>query len=168
VSEYYLIRVDNVIPTQCQAQAYGPYRAAINLYTNAFDADSGIEYVEYWDGDPTEPTSILLGRSYNPSNSYNFIWATDPNGADDGTHHIYARAYDRAGNHMDSTQIVFKVDNSGSVDTTDLLLSILLGVAIFGITAYGLNNTYFKKKRQPSPIPKPKQAPSEKKISNIS
>ena len=64
--------------------------------------------MEYWDGDPTNPNSTLLGTSYEASSSYSFVWATDPGGTNDGLHYICARAYDKAGNYLDSA--LFKIN----------------------------------------------------------
>ncbi|NVM54458.1 MAG: hypothetical protein HWN66_12210, partial [Candidatus Helarchaeota archaeon] len=162
ISDTYSINIDNILPTTCQARAYEPYRDAINLYVNAFDADSGIEYVEYWDGDPDNPGSTLLGISYEPSSSFNFVWATAPNGADDGTHYIYARAYDKAGNYLDSSAIDIKVDNlSVPISTTEILLWSILILGIVGISAYILNNTIFKRRTRPE-APPPKKIPPPK------
>ena len=114
-SDPYIVYIDNVLPRNCDLRAYEPYREAIRLYANAFDADSGIFNVEYWDGVPEASNSTLLGISYDASSSFQYIWATDSAGTDDGIHHIYARAYDRAGNSLDSLQVEIKVVN---VDNT--------------------------------------------------
>jgi hypothetical protein len=104
------VQIDNILPTNCQISSYGPYEGPITLYTNTYDADSGIAYVEYWDGDPTNSSSRLLGISSDASTSYRYIWATDLNGTDDGLHSIFARSYDRAGNYLDSIGIQMEVD----------------------------------------------------------
>jgi hypothetical protein len=110
VSSVMPVTIDNRIPETCFLSAYEPYEGPIALYTIAFDSDSGIAYVEYWDGDPTNQSSVFLGRSSDSSSSYRYIWATDPNGTDDGLHYIYARAYDKAGNILDSNGIEIEVD----------------------------------------------------------
>jgi hypothetical protein len=104
------IYIDNILPAMCQISSYDLFEGPITLYTTTFDADSGIAYVEYWDGDPTNISSRLIGKSTDASTSYRFIWATDPNGSDDGFHYIYARAYDRAGNYLDSSGLEMDVD----------------------------------------------------------
>ncbi|MHA1146364.1 MAG: hypothetical protein ACTSRW_16630 [Candidatus Helarchaeota archaeon] len=143
ISEPCEVYIDNVLPSACEIRTYGPYRNAINLYARALDSDSGIEYVEYWDGNPGEQGSIYLGRVSSAENGYRLIWATDPLGSDDGIHHIYARAYDRAGNYLDSTAVTILVDNiQGNYQETImaatpsiLLLALLIGGAI-GISIY--------------------------------
>ncbi len=162
ISPAYIIHIDNKIPEKCQAVAYTPLRGAIPLYASTYDTDSGIAYVEYWDGFPENLDSILLGVSYDPSSSYNFIWATNPSGADDGVHTIYARAYDNAGNYLDSLPLVIQVDNlSTPVATTDILLWAILGLGIVGISAYVLNNTYLRQRR----AKKTSSVPPKKKLS---
>ncbi|MHA1946037.1 MAG: hypothetical protein ACXAC6_02100 [Candidatus Hodarchaeales archaeon] len=69
-----------------------------------------LSYVEYWDGDPTNSSSTLIGLGIDASTSYRYIWATDTNGSNDGFHSIFARAYDKAGNYRDSTGIEIQVD----------------------------------------------------------
>ncbi len=124
VSSVYTVEIDNVLPTVCQARVYGPYTGAISLYANVWDADSGIDYVEYWDGDPTNPNSTLLGMSFDASSSYSFAWATDPSGLDDGLHYIYARAYDEAGNYLDSTSFEINVYSHAPSEPIDPLYLI--------------------------------------------
>jgi hypothetical protein len=134
ISDTYTIHIDNLNPTTCQARSYGPYRGAIELYANVYDADSGIGYVEYWDGDPSNPNSTLLGTSYDSSNSYLFTWATDPGGSDNGVHSIYARAYDQAGNYLDSSLLEISVESKAPINLQDLLTLIMLG-AIVGLAS---------------------------------
>jgi len=110
LSDVYQVQIDNVLPEKCQIVTYGTNEGPIALYTNTFDVDSGIAYVEYWNGDPTNQSSSLIGLSSDASTSYRFIWATDPNGTDDGSHAIYARAYDKAGNYRDSIGFSMNVD----------------------------------------------------------
>jgi hypothetical protein len=98
------------LPELCAISSYDLFEGPITLYTTTFDADSGIAYVEYWDGDPTNLSSSLLGKSSDASTSYRYIWATDPNGSNDGLHFIYARAYDKAGNYLDSVGLEMFVD----------------------------------------------------------
>ncbi len=105
------IQVDNVAPTTCKPMGYEPYSGPIRLYARAQDAGSGIEYVEYWDGVPGVINSTRIGMSNDISNAYQLVWLTDPGGADDGIHHIYARAYDRAGNYLESTALEIFVQN---------------------------------------------------------
>ncbi len=154
----YPVLIDNINPDSCQARAYGPYREDIRLYANCFDADSGIEYVEYWDGDPDTPGSTFIGVSYDSSSSFQYVWATDPNGADDGVRLICARSFDKAGNHLDSTLLEITVDNvSPPPDPNGLtngMLIALLVIGSVGIGAYLLNTTVLKKRVQPTPPPK--------------
>jgi hypothetical protein len=110
VSTSIQVKIDNRLPETCFLSAYEPYEGPIALYTTAFDSDSGIDYVEYWDGDPTNQSSVFIGLSTDASSSYRYIWATDPNGTNDGVHFIYARAYDKAGNILDSNGIEIEVD----------------------------------------------------------
>lgn len=110
ISNPYQVEIDNVLPEYCQLSAYGTYEGPISLYTSTYDKDSSISYVEYWDGDPNNLSSTLLGVSSDASTSYRYIWATDPLGSDDGIHYIYARAYDKAGNYLDSISFEMEVD----------------------------------------------------------
>ncbi len=159
VSIPYMVQIDNVLPISCQIRAYGPYSGAINLYTNAFDADSGIDYVEYWDGHPDNSGSILLGSSREASSSFNFIWSTDPGGTDDGTHNLYSKAYDRAGNYLISASLDLLINNTIDTETpiepldiTPLCVSIIVGcIAIAAaIVTYGFLRW---KAVQPPPLP---------------
>ncbi|MHA2156252.1 MAG: hypothetical protein ACXABU_12980, partial [Candidatus Hodarchaeales archaeon] len=104
------VQIDNILPENCRISSYDIYEGPITLYTSTYDADSGIAYVEYWNGDPTNQSSTLLGVSSDASTSYRFIWATDLNGSDDGLHFIFARAYDKAGNYLDSNGLEMEVD----------------------------------------------------------
>jgi hypothetical protein len=126
----------------CTARAYAPYRDAIKLYANTFDADSGIQYVEYWDGLPGGPGSTLIGISYDAGNAFLCTWATDPGGTNDGLHYIYARAYDRAGNALTSSAIEVQVDSQAPLgpNTTPIWISIIIGcIAIAGaILGHGI------------------------------
>ncbi|MFX1449428.1 MAG: hypothetical protein ACFFCM_01215 [Promethearchaeota archaeon] len=180
VSSVYSVEIDNVVPTVCQARAYGPFTGAINLYANVWDADSGIDYVEYWDGDPLNPNSTFLGRSYDSSSSYSFVWATDPGGADDGLHYIYARAYDRAGNHLDSTLLEINVNSKAPSEpisptylmgdlmgdrTKDLIIFIILGALIAFASVMAV---LLWKSRSSSPLaPKQKDVLSTKQTLDI-
>ena len=104
---------DNSDPSVCRVMAYEPYTDAISLYAFAEDLETDIGYVEYWDGDPSIEGSVLLGWSDVSSDSYNYLWATDPEGSDDGWHFIYAQAFDLAGNSLISSAIeinVYSVD----------------------------------------------------------
>ncbi|NVM29598.1 MAG: right-handed parallel beta-helix repeat-containing protein [Candidatus Helarchaeota archaeon] len=170
ISDAFIINIDNVLPTVCQARAYEPFRGAIHLYANVFDADSGIENVEYWDGVPSNPSSTLLGISYDSSSSFNFVWATDPNGADDGIHDIYARGYDRAGNYLDSAAIILNVNNQPLPAPPDYTLPITLGLIIAGtsIAAAIIIHGFLRRPLPPPPPPKktpptPKKTPSTSK-----
>ncbi|HUX98033.1 MAG TPA: SHOCT domain-containing protein [Candidatus Deferrimicrobium sp.] len=154
ISGTYTIYIDNVKPTTCQARSYGPYLGAIPLYANVYDADSGIECVQYWDGDPSNPNSTLLGTSYDSSNSYLYTWATDPAGSDDGLHYIYARAFDQAGNYLDSSLFELTVESEAPINLQDLLTLIMLG-AIVGLAS--VLTVMVWKTRKPTPLPpKPK------------
>ncbi len=156
ISDTYMIHIDNLKPTTCQARSYGPYIGAIKLYANANDGDSGIEYVEYWDGDPSNPNSTLIGTSYDSSNSYLFTWATDPGGSQDGLHYIYARAYDKAGNYLDSSVFEITVASHAPINVTELLTLFMLGalIALASVMTFMLWRS-----RKPAPFPpKPKGA----------
>ena len=115
VSDPKLVHVDNIDPSICRVMAYEPYTEAINLYSFAEDLTTAISYVEYWDGDPSVEGSIILGWSDVSSNSFNYLWATDPDGSDDGWHSIYAKAFDQAGNSLISTSIQIKVYSFDSI-----------------------------------------------------
>ena len=137
ISSGYSVEIDNILPVTSQVHVYAPYMNAINMYTSTFDDDSGIFYVEYWDGNPNESGSVLLGTSYSSDTSYRFIWATDPAGSDDGRHYIYARAYDKAGNYLDSQVFLVEVTNvQGNffeAITTAAPSILLMGFLLFGI-----------------------------------
>ncbi len=136
--------IDNILPSIYHVRAYEPFRDAINLYASVFDSDSGIDYVEYWKGSPSDQNSELLGISFDSSSSFNFIWATDPEGSDDGVHYVYARVFDRAGNLIDSTGIVINIDNSvnfngNSNDDTILTSTVLAsGIISAGIVLHAI------------------------------
>jgi hypothetical protein len=115
VSDPKLVHVDNADPSVCRVMAYEPYTDAINLYAFAEDFETEIAYVEYWNGDPDVMGSVLLGWSDVSSDSFNYLWATDPEGSDDGWHSIYAKAFDLAGNSLVSTSIQINVY---SIDST--------------------------------------------------
>ncbi|NVM54562.1 MAG: SHOCT domain-containing protein, partial [Candidatus Helarchaeota archaeon] len=155
VSEAYFIQIDNVIPNLSQVVAYGPFREAINLYANTFDADSGVEYVEYWDGDPTIPGSTLLGIGHDSSSSFSFTWTTDPGGTDDGVHYICVRTYDRAGKYNDSALFEITVDSQAQVPSpaTNYTGPIIIAGAIIGaaIVIQGL----LRRSRSPEAPPPP-------------
>ncbi|MHA2176443.1 MAG: hypothetical protein ACXABI_16590, partial [Candidatus Hodarchaeales archaeon] len=132
------VQIDNILPVNCQLFVYGPgiFEGPIALYTNTFDADSGIAYVEYWDGDPTNSSSTIIGLGIDASTSYRYIWATDTNGSNDGFHSIYARAYDKAGNYRDSTGIEIQVDTykepkSSPFPSFGTILILLTIIAIY-------------------------------------
>lgn len=137
VSTPYIVFIDNELPSNCEVRAYKPYRNAIELYAYAFDDDSGIACVEFWDGDPTNPNSILLGISYSSDTSYRIIWTTDPGGTDDGTHNIYARTYDQAGNSLISAEFTIKVDNAmgNFLDSVQAAIPVILlgGMITIGV-----------------------------------
>nr|MDO8115237.1 hypothetical protein [Candidatus Sigynarchaeota archaeon] len=135
------VLIDNSAPSSCSAIAYGPYSAAINLYTNTFDAESGIDHVEYWDGVPSSTGSKLLGVAFDPGNSYNFVWATSPGGSDDGVHHVYARAFDRAGNSLVSPVLDIDVRQSSTEQQPsgiDPGTAILIGFVIIAAAVIAL------------------------------
>ncbi len=140
ISSGYLVQIDNVLPEFCQIASYGLFEGPISLYTTTFDTDSGISYVEYWNGDPTNASSNLLGSSSDASTSYRYIWATDPNGTDDGLHYIFARAYDRAGNFLDSKGLRMEVDTYKERSTS---FPSLFTIALMLIVI-----TYFSPKRK--------------------
>ena len=147
------------LPSSCQARAYDPFRGAINLYANVFDADSGIAYVAYWDGDPNTPGSVLLGISSDSSSSFNFVWATDPSGGDDGIHYIYARGYDRAGNYRTSPAIEIQVDSQATEAEPVGLLEIATLTAAIAIPAALIVLGVMIRKRPVAPaLPLPKQS----------
>ncbi len=171
VSSAYLVHIDNVDPISCQIITYGPYSAAIDLYSNSLDADSGIAYVEYWDGDPDLPGSVLLGISSNSAGAYHFIWATDPSGTDDGVHTVYTRAYDMAGNYLTSTPVIITVDNSdtgGPTDTGDWLPIAVLIAGIAVASALVVMGILVRSRSVPPPpkkhLPAPKKSISGKKL----
>ena len=116
VSAPFLVHIDNVDPETCIIRAYGPYRETISLFSTTFDADSGVDHVEYWLGDPEISGSRWLGVGADASSSYNFVWPTDPGGNDDGIHQIYARSFDKAGNFLTSTPISVDVNNNLDFD----------------------------------------------------
>ncbi|WP_457916649.1 right-handed parallel beta-helix repeat-containing protein [Candidatus Lokiarchaeum ossiferum] len=127
VSDPQLVHIDNTAPSECHLIAYEPYYDAIPLYATATDDETDIAYIEYWDGDPVTEGSILLGWSDVSSDSYRFIWSTDPNGDDNGIHQIYAKAFDLAGNSKVSSGLTLNVtdsqavsDQSDQTDQTDL------------------------------------------------
>lgn len=119
VSSPYRVHIDNVNPSLCQVMVYPPYTNTINLYARAADEGTGISYVEYWDGSPSEASSILLGTSMSSENAFRFIWTTDPFGSDNGTHQIYARAFDYAGNTLTSDPQEINIFSSGQSDPGD-------------------------------------------------
>jgi len=132
LSTGYQVQIDNILPESCRISSYDIFEGPITLYTSTYDADSGIAYVEYWDGDPTNQSSVLLGKSSDASTSYRFIWATDLNGSDDSLHYVYARAYDRAGNFLDSNGLEMEVDTyKESRAPFPGLLTIILGLVVF-------------------------------------
>ncbi|MFX0098778.1 MAG: hypothetical protein ACFFCS_04295, partial [Candidatus Hodarchaeota archaeon] len=135
-SDPLLVQIDNVLPASCEMVAYSPFSGPISLYATAFDADSGIDYIEYWDGDPALPGSTLLGTSVDSSNAYLFTWATDPGGSDDGSHSLHAVAFDRAGNSLASRAFVISVDNAEGVgiDTGEGIVigSVIIAAGILG------------------------------------
>lgn len=100
LSEPYQVFIDNADPTICEVIAYAPFCNVIPLFACADDLETDIGYVEYWDGDPNLEESILLGWSDVKSDSYRFLWATDPGKADYGIHNIFAKAFDLAGNSL--------------------------------------------------------------------
>lgn len=165
ISEYYEVEIDNILPTVCDIRVYPPFTGAIPLYADCFDADSGISYVEYWSGDPSNPSSTLLGVSTASSNAFKFIWATDPSGTDDGVHYLYALAYDQAGNSLVSAPIEVTVDSQlidGGLNLTPIWVSILIGtLAIAGaILMLGI----LRRSRPGPPLPpKPKKGASNRR-----
>ncbi|MHA1521024.1 MAG: right-handed parallel beta-helix repeat-containing protein [Promethearchaeota archaeon] len=140
LSDPKLVYIDNADPNICRVMVYEPYRDAINLYAFAEDLETGIAYVEYWDGDPFNTTSILLGTSDIASDSYRFIWTTDPSGGDNGLHTIYARAYDRAGNFLTSDTVTIMVTNITDyiTDETGLSTEWTSGLIAGGTTILGV------------------------------
>ncbi|MFX0097995.1 MAG: right-handed parallel beta-helix repeat-containing protein [Candidatus Hodarchaeota archaeon] len=153
VSEPYPVKIDNTPPSHCILMAYTPYEKVIPLYASVQDNKSGIDRVEYWLGDPTSQGGILLGSSNDPNQAYRFLWATDPEGGNDGPHAIYARVYDRAGNYLDSSAFEINVDNAQGIgiDTGE---GIVIGAVI--ITA-GLIGLGLLQRLKPRPRSKPKK-----------
>lgn len=166
ISNKYRVQVDNIIPILCEVFIYEPYNDAITLYANALDLDSGIEYIEYWDGDPDDQNSTRLGISYDSSSAFQFIWLTDPNGIDDGIHNIYARAFDRAGTYLVSEPLQITVNDSlpksSGITNQDILLISILVVGSIGIGLYLLDLLYLRR-RQPARVTPQKQIPSKRK-----
>ncbi|MFX0099451.1 MAG: hypothetical protein ACFFCS_07710 [Candidatus Hodarchaeota archaeon] len=111
VSSPYAVRIDNAVPTRCSVIAYTPYEKIIPLYASVLDGESGIDHVEYWLGNPSGSGSRLLGSSDDPNRAYEYLWATDPGGADDGLQVVYAVAYDKAGNSLTSEPFEINVEN---------------------------------------------------------
>jgi hypothetical protein len=135
------IFIDNINPTTCRVQIYEPYTGAISIYATAADVGSGIAYIEYWEGPPSGSNSSYLGMSDDTGNSYRFIWATDSNGTDDGPHIIYARAYDRAGNYLDSAGFSFEISSDFGYDddsSNGFDYSFLAGGGIITVGLLGL------------------------------
>jgi hypothetical protein len=161
ISDKYKIQIDNIDPVMCEAVAYKPYSGAIRLYANVLDLDSGIYYVEYWIGPPGDPASSHLGSSFDASSAFQLVWATALCGRDDGSHIIYARAYDRAGNYLDSTGLEIIVDNSPSpaLSTQDFLLITLMAMGAVGIGAYLLDILYLRKRANTRVVPTQKSPP---------
>ena len=108
-SQIEVYSLDSIVPSLVELIAFGPFTGNINLYANVYDGESGIAFVEYWDGDPSLENSVLLGWSDVSGNSYNLLWITDPYGGDDGNHTIFARAYDIAGNFKTSEGLVIEI-----------------------------------------------------------
>ncbi|MFX0102267.1 MAG: hypothetical protein ACFFCS_22060, partial [Candidatus Hodarchaeota archaeon] len=136
ISEPYPVKIDNAAPYRCSVMAYTPYEKVIPLYASVRDNESGIDYVEYWLGIPDAPGSTYLGMSDLPSTAYEYLWATDPGGADDGTHLIYARTFDKAGNSLNSKPIEIQVQNIKFL-TAEAEAAILTGATMGGVGVGG-------------------------------
>ena len=146
LSEAQLVYVDNNIPSICQALSFEAYTGVYNLYANVLDGESGIAYVEYWDGDPSS-TGTYLGTSQAANELYSFMWATDPEGSEDGTHNIFACAYDRAGNFLMSNATIVEVDNRKSIveaGTGAVIGAVAVSSTLGGIAAIGLSKVIGK------------------------
>jgi len=111
------VTVDNTNPIT--AQITSPSAGAIisgNLFIQANAVDngggSGVDYVEFWDGLPGSGT-LIGSDSFSP---YDRTWDTTT--TSDGSHDLYVRVYDRAGNYLDSSAVTITIDNTDPITST--------------------------------------------------
>lgn len=116
LSNPYKIVIDNTPPNEAQVLVTQPYAGVYSLFAKASDNGTGIAYVQYWDGDPADASSSLIGTSSESSSGYNVMWVINQNGSDNGVHNIYVRVFDQAGNYLDSEPVLVTI---GSKSTTN-------------------------------------------------
>jgi hypothetical protein len=110
------ITVDNTIPTEVSITnpVAGEYKKGLfTISATASDA-IGIQKVEFYDGNPEGEGATLLGT--DTTNSYSYDWSTSA--LDDGSHTLYAKAYDNADNNLVSSGVAITVDNTTPVAPT--------------------------------------------------
>ncbi len=80
-------------------------RGTINLSATATDTESGVAKVEFWH-------SSVVGIKISEDSTNPYSASLDTTTMSDGTHYIWADAYDNAGNHALSSSVSIVVDNT--------------------------------------------------------
>ncbi|MHA1357387.1 MAG: Ig-like domain-containing protein, partial [Candidatus Helarchaeota archaeon] len=85
----------------------------ISINANAADnaGGSGVDYVEFW---LDSIGGTLIGT--DSTAAYSVSWDTTT--ATDGSHNLYVRVYDNAGNYLDSAAVAVTVDNTNPITAT--------------------------------------------------
>jgi len=110
------VTVDNTAPTTAtitSPSAGADLSGTISINANAADnaGGSGVDYVEFW---LDSIGGTLIGS--DSTSPYSVSWDTTT--TTDGSHTLYVRVYDRAGNYLDSSGVIINVDNTNPITAT--------------------------------------------------
>ncbi len=116
VSPYLDFTIDTTAPTTAEIttpQNSETISGTYNITANAIDDYSGIDRVEFYH----ESLPTLICTDNDSSNGFGCDWNTTL--VADGPHQLYIIAYDKAGNHVQSSNVNVIVDNTAPVITAD-------------------------------------------------